>query len=52
MIDAEPFSSSLYFIVGLLILNFWMANLFVAVVTNTFASLTASTRHSAFAAQK
>jgi hypothetical protein len=52
MVDAEPFASCLYFIIGLLVLNFWMANLFVAVVTNTFASLTASTRHSAFAAQK
>jgi hypothetical protein len=52
MIDADYFASCLYFIIGLIIMNFWMANLFVAVITNTFATITAETKHSAFAAKK
>ena len=51
MIDADYFSSCLYFIIGLIVMNFWMANLFVAVITNTFASITAETKQSAFAAR-
>lgn len=51
MIDADYFVSCLYFIFGLIIMNFWMANLFVAVITNTFASISAATKQSAFAAK-
>lgn len=50
MIAADYFASCLYFIVGLIFLNFWLANLFVAVITNTFATISAQTNHSAFAA--
>lgn len=49
-LDAEYFSSSLYFIAGVIVLNFWLINLFVAVVINTFKSIRADTRHSAFGA--
>lgn len=52
MIDADYYASCLFFIIGLIIMNFWMANLFVAVITNTFAAITAETKQSAFAAQK
>ncbi|UZJ57456.1 hypothetical protein CBS101457_006776 [Exobasidium rhododendri] len=52
MIDADYFSSCLYFIFGIIIMNFWMANLFVAVITNTFATITAETKQSAFAAKR
>ncbi|CAO1624241.1 unnamed protein product [Sympodiomycopsis kandeliae] len=50
MIAADYFASCLYFIVGLIFLNFWLANLFVAVITNTFATISAQTNHSAFSA--
>ncbi|PWY99256.1 hypothetical protein BCV70DRAFT_200837 [Testicularia cyperi] len=52
MIDADYYASCIYFIVGLIIMNFWLANLFVAVITNSFATLTARTKRSAFADQK
>ncbi|PWN49893.1 hypothetical protein IE53DRAFT_331270, partial [Violaceomyces palustris] len=52
MIDADYYASCLYFIVGIIIMNFWLANLFVAVITNSFATITAQTKQSAFAAQK
>ncbi|SNX86724.1 related to CCH1 - Calcium channel (alpha subunit) [Melanopsichium pennsylvanicum] len=52
MIDADYYASCIYFIVGIIILNFWLANLFVAVITNSFANLTARTHRSAFADQK
>ncbi|GAC97767.1 likely calcium channel [Pseudozyma hubeiensis SY62] len=52
MIDADYYASCIYFIVGIIILNFWLANLFVAVITNSFATLTARTQRSAFADQK
>ncbi|SOV09675.1 related to CCH1 - Calcium channel (alpha subunit) [Ustilago sp. UG-2017a] len=52
MIDADYYASCLYFIIGIIILNFWLANLFVAVITNSFATLTARTQRSAFADQK
>ncbi len=35
MIDADYYASCIYFIIGIIILNFWLANLFVAVITNT-----------------
>lgn len=52
MIDADYFVSCVYFIIGIILLNFWLANLFVAVITNSFATLTARTQRSAFADQK
>ena len=52
MIDADYYASCIYFIVGIIILNFWLANLFVAVIANSFATLTARTQRSAFADQK
>lgn len=51
MMDADYYASCLYFIIGLIIMNFWMANLFVAVITNTFATISAETKQSAFAAE-
>ncbi|KAE8227194.1 hypothetical protein CF319_g297 [Tilletia indica] len=52
MIDADYFVSCLFFIISLIMMNFWMANLFVAVITNTFATITAETKQSAFANEK
>ncbi|KAN0062969.1 calcium channel protein [Thecaphora frezii] len=52
MMDADYFASCLFFIIGLIIMNFWLANLFVAVITNSFATLTAQTNRSAFADKK
>ncbi|EST08271.2 Ion transport domain protein [Kalmanozyma brasiliensis GHG001] len=52
MIDADYYASVLYFIFGIILLNFWLANLFVAVITNSFATITARTQRSAFADQK
>ncbi|ORY24315.1 high-affinity cell membrane calcium channel [Naematelia encephala] len=48
--DSDFFSSSLYFIVAVIVLNFWLINLLVAVVVNTFKSIRADTKKSAFGA--
>jgi hypothetical protein len=50
MIDAEFFISSIFFVVCIVVLNFWLINLFVAVITNTFQAIRAQTKKSAFGA--
>lgn len=50
MMDAEFFVSCLFFITCIVILNFWLVNLFIAVITNTFAAIRADTKKSAFGA--
>ncbi|TDL23428.1 hypothetical protein BD410DRAFT_897507 [Rickenella mellea] len=50
MIDAEFFISCFFFIVCIVVLNFWLINLFVAVITNTFHAIRADTKKSAFGA--
>ncbi|KAF5341523.1 hypothetical protein D9758_012561 [Tetrapyrgos nigripes] len=50
MIDAEFFISSLFFIICVIVLNFWLINLFVAVITNTFSAIRSETKKSAFGA--
>jgi len=50
MIDAEFFVSSLFFIVCIVVLNFWLINLFVAVITSSFTAIRAETKKSAFGA--
>jgi hypothetical protein len=50
MIDAENFVSCLFFIIAIIVLNFWLINLFVAVITNTFAAIRSETKRSAFGA--
>ena len=49
MMDADYFVSCVFFIICLLVINFWLLNMFVAVITNTFASIVDETKHSAFA---
>lgn len=50
MIDAEFFVSCIFFIVCIIVLNFWLINLFVAVITNTFSAIRSQTHKSAFGA--
>ena len=50
MIDAEFFVSCFYFIIAIIVLNFWLINLFVAVITNTFGAIRSATKKSAFGA--
>lgn len=50
MIDADYYTACIFFIFGVILLNFWLANLFVAVISHSFASLSAQTQRSAFAA--
>ncbi|KAG8896276.1 calcium channel protein, partial [Tulasnella sp. 403] len=50
MMDADFYVSCIFFIVCIVILNFWLINLFVAVITNTFSSIRAETKRSAFGA--
>ena len=50
MMDSEFFVSCFFFIVCLVVLNFWLINLFVAVITNTFSAIRADTKKSAFGA--
>lgn len=52
MQDSEYFLSALYFIACLVTLNFWLINLFVAVITNTFASIREQTSRSAFGSDR
>lgn len=50
IIDSDFFISCLYFIMAIIVLNFWIINLFVAVITNTFDAIRAETKRSAFGA--
>ncbi|KAG2155280.1 Ion transport protein-domain-containing protein [Suillus bovinus] len=50
IIDAEFFVSCFFFIVCILVLNIWLINLFVAVITNTFSAVRENTQKSAFGA--
>lgn len=50
MIDAEFFVSCFFFILAIIVLNFWLINLFVAVITHTFAAIRSTTSKSAFGA--
>ncbi|KAH7908813.1 Ion transport protein-domain-containing protein [Hygrophoropsis aurantiaca] len=50
IIDAEFFVSCFFFIACIVVLNFWLFNLFVAVITNTFSAIRSDTKKSAFGA--
>lgn len=50
--DSDYFASALYWIVGVIIINFWLINLVVAVVVNTFQGVRSDTRRSAFSANR
>ncbi|KAJ6570981.1 Ion transport protein-domain-containing protein [Mycena vulgaris] len=50
MIDSEYFIVSIFFILCVIVLNFWLINLFVAVITNTFSAIRSETKKSAFGA--
>ncbi|KAF9005006.1 Ion transport protein-domain-containing protein [Cyathus striatus] len=50
MMDAEFFISCVFFILAIIVLNFWLINLFVAVITNTFSAIRSETKKSAFGA--
>jgi len=50
VIDSEFFISCLFFIICVVVLNFWLMNLVVAVITNTFSAIRAETKKSAFGA--
>ncbi|KAG2002361.1 high-affinity cell membrane calcium channel, variant 2 [Coprinopsis cinerea AmutBmut pab1-1] len=50
MMDAEFFVSCFFFVIGVIVLNFWLINLFVAVITNSFAAIRSATKKSAFGA--
>ena len=50
MMDSEFFVSCFFFIVCIIVLNFWLINLFVAVITNTFSAIRSDTHKSAFGA--
>lgn len=52
MMDAEFFVSCLFFIAGVIVLNLWLLNLFVAVITNTFSAIRQETKRSAFGANQ
>ncbi|KAJ7443485.1 hypothetical protein B0H11DRAFT_2250590 [Mycena galericulata] len=49
-IDAEYFFASIFFIICIVVLNFWIINLFVAVITNTFGVIRAQTKPRAYGA--
>ena len=47
---SEYVVSSIFFVFGVLVLNFWLFNLLVAVITNTFSAIRSGTKRSAFGA--
>ena len=49
-IDAEYFLSCFFYITCVIVLNLWLINLFVAVITNTFSAIRKETQKSAFGA--
>ncbi|KAG1470308.1 hypothetical protein G6F56_002758 [Rhizopus delemar] len=48
MMDAEYVFASSYFIVIVIVMNFWLINLFIAVITEMFAKVREDSQHSAF----
>ncbi|KAG8944623.1 calcium channel protein [Tulasnella sp. 424] len=50
MMDSDFYAASIFFIICIIILNFWLINMFVAVITNTFSSIRVETKKSAFGA--
>lgn len=50
--DTDFFASCLYFLVAVIVLNFWLINLLTAVVVNTFKDIRTETKHSAFGADE
>ncbi|RIA89873.1 Ion transport protein [Glomus cerebriforme] len=52
VMDSDFDFASIYFILTVIILNFWLINLFVAVITKMFAKIREDTSHSAFTLSK
>lgn len=52
MMAADFFVSSIFFIVCVIVLNFWLLNLFVAVITQSFGATREETKRSAFGAER
>ncbi|RHZ83056.1 hypothetical protein Glove_99g372 [Diversispora epigaea] len=53
IIDSEFMWSCIFFIIAIIVLNFWLLNLFVAVITSMFAKIREdSASHSAFTLKK
>lgn len=48
MMNAEYFVACLYFVVVVIVMNFWLINLFIAVITEMFAKVREDSKHSAF----
>ncbi|KAG8827931.1 calcium channel protein [Serendipita sp. 401] len=51
MMSTDFFISCIFFILCLIVLNFWLLNLFVAVITQSFGATRAETKRSAFGAE-
>lgn len=47
---SEYLVACIFFIFGILVLNFWLFNLLVAVITNSFSAIRSGTKKSAFGA--
>ncbi|KAI8139587.1 Ion transport protein-domain-containing protein [Fennellomyces sp. T-0311] len=52
MMDAEYFFVCLFFIISVIIMNYWLINLFVAVINEMFAKVREDNQHSAFTSSK
>ncbi|KAI7862921.1 Ion transport protein-domain-containing protein [Spinellus fusiger] len=52
MMDAEYYFACLYFIFLVIVMNFWLINLFVAVINEMFAKVREDSKHSAFTTSK
>ena len=50
IVASEYIVASIFFIFGVLVLNFWLFNLLVAVITNSFSAIRSGTKKSAFGA--
>ncbi|KAF9647780.1 hypothetical protein BDM02DRAFT_3187683 [Thelephora ganbajun] len=49
-VDSEYFLSCFFYIICVIVLNFWLISLFLAVITNSFSAIRKETRKSAFGA--
>ncbi|KAI7905468.1 Ion transport protein-domain-containing protein [Cokeromyces recurvatus] len=52
MMDAEYFIACLYFVIIVIVMNLWLINLFIAVITEMFAKVREDSQHSAFTNSK
>lgn len=52
VMDTDFYGSAMFYLVAIIVLNFWLMNLLIAVVVNVFQDIRAETKRSAFGADE